>query len=203
MWPPQPLDVKRRVEPGLKKLFQKWRAQQVFRNFPRADWPQLRVQIIAAAALRRRRRFWGQDRKWSTGGNYLASSAENSNYSTYVASVNNLRNSEGAANFGAVLFSAFVRKFNRFNKSADRAIVITEQAVYKLDGCRAKFKNMKRWLELHDLTGLSVSPGRDQLVIFHTAQGNDLILALQGEDHALKEDRVGELIGLVCKRYTE
>lgn len=200
-WPAPPL-VGRRAEPGLQRLFHKWRAQQVLRKFPRADWPQLRVQIIAAAALRRRRPFWGQDRKW-TAGNYLANSAENSNYSTFVASVNNLRNAEGAAAFGAVLFSAFVRKFNRFNKSADRAIVVTEQAVYKLDGCRAKFKNMKRSLELKDLTGLSVSPGRDQLVIFHTAQGNDLVVALQGEDHALKEDRVGELVGLVCKRFTE
>lgn len=197
VWPAAP-PVGRPAEAGLRRLFQQWRARRVLRRFPRADWPQLRLQIVAAGALRHRRRFWGQERRWL--GNYLASSAENANYSSYAASVNNLRNAE---HFRAVLFSAFVRKFNRFNKSAERAIVLTEAAVYKLDGSRSKFRNMKRSLELRQLTGLSVTPGRDQLVIMHTAHGNDLIVALQGEDHALKEDRVGELVGLVCKHYTE
>lgn len=104
---------------------------------------------------------------------------------------------------GAVLFSAFVRKFNRFNKSADRAIVLTADAVYKLDVSRGKFRQLKRQFELRQLSGVSVTPGRDQLVIMHVAGGNDLVVALQGEDHALKEDRVGELVALVCKRYTE
>lgn len=197
VWPPAP-PVGRPAEAGLRRLFQHWRAGRVLRRFPRADWPQLRLQIVAASALRRRRRFWGQERRWL--GNYLASSTENANYSSFVVSVNNLRNAE---HFRTVLFSAFVRKFNRFNKSAERAIVLTETAVYKLDGSRTKFRNMKRSVDLKQLTGLSVSPGRDQLVIMHTAQGNDLIVALQGEDHALKEDRVGELVGLVCKHYAE
>lgn len=201
VWPAAPLAARHSVEPDLRRMFGKWRARQVLRKYPRASWPQLRLQIAAAAALRRRRKFWGQERRWL--GNYLASSAENSNYSSFVASVNNLRNAEQAAAFGAVLFSAFVRKFNRFNKSADRAILVTEHAVYKLDGCRAKFKNMKRSLELRDLTALSVTPGRDQLVILHTAKGNDLVVALQGEDQVLKEDRVGELVGLLCNRYTQ
>lgn len=48
-----------------------------------------------------------------------------------------------------------------------------------------------------------MSPGRDQLIIFHSHQGNDLLIALQGEDYALKEDRIGELVGIVCKRYQE
>lgn len=48
-----------------------------------------------------------------------------------------------------------------------------------------------------------MTPGRDQLIVFHSPSGNDLVIALQGEDYVLKEDRIGEIIALVCKRYTE
>lgn len=53
------------------------------------------------------------------------------------------------------------------------------------------------------LLGISVSPGRDQLIVFHSPRENDLVVALQGEDNPLKEDRIGELIALVAKRYFE
>lgn len=53
------------------------------------------------------------------------------------------------------------------------------------------------------MAGISVSPGRDQLIVFHSPKGNDLVVALQGESNPLKEDRIGELVGLVAKRYFE
>lgn len=106
-------------------------------------------------------------------------------------------------NFRTVAFSAFVRKYNHCNKVADRVMIITDGAVYKLDGAKGKFKNMKRTVAIKDITSLSVSPGKDQLIIFHSDQANDLIVALQGERDPLKEDRVGEVVGIVCKRYQE
>lgn len=48
-----------------------------------------------------------------------------------------------------------------------------------------------------------MSPGRDQLIVFHSPKENDLVVALQGEDKPLKEDRIGELVGLVAKRFYE
>lgn len=53
------------------------------------------------------------------------------------------------------------------------------------------------------LTGISVTPGRDQLIVFHSHSGNDLVVVLQGENAPLKEDRIGELVGLTAKRYFE
>lgn len=53
------------------------------------------------------------------------------------------------------------------------------------------------------LTGISVSPGRDQLIVFHSPKGNDLVVVLQGESSPLKDDRIGELVGLTAKRYYE
>ncbi|KAL1391643.1 hypothetical protein pipiens_012266 [Culex pipiens pipiens] len=53
------------------------------------------------------------------------------------------------------------------------------------------------------ITSISVSPGRDQLVVFHSHHNNDLVIALQGEHQPLKEDRVGEIIAHVSKRHYE
>lgn len=39
--------------------------------------------------------------------------------------------------------------------------------------------------------------------MFHSPKENDLVVALQGEDNPLKEDRIGELIALVAKRFYE
>lgn len=53
------------------------------------------------------------------------------------------------------------------------------------------------------LTSISITPGRDQLIVFHSPKNNDLVFALQGETAPLKEDRIGELVGIVCKKYYE
>lgn len=61
-----------------------------------------------------------------------------------------------------------------------------------------------RWFHSYlQISSISVSPGRDQLVIFHSHHNNDLVIALQGEHHLLKEDRIGEIVAHVSKRYYE
>lgn len=54
VWPNPPL-VGRKAEGGLKKLFAKWRASMILRKYPRSEWPQLRLQIVAVCALKGRR----------------------------------------------------------------------------------------------------------------------------------------------------
>ena len=49
------------------------------------------------------------------------------------------------------------------------------------------------------MTGVSVSPGADQLVIVHLQGGNDLVLCLDPRQQ--REDRVGELVGILCKLW--
>lgn len=196
-WPKPPL-VGREAEGHLRQMFANWRASMILKKYPRSEWPQLRLQIITATALKKRRKFWGQERKWI--GNYLGMSTENSNYSSFNASVNNIKNTD---QYRQILFSSFVKKFNKCNKSADRSIIITDAAIYKLDGTKNKFKNMKRTVQIRELTSISVSPGRDQLIVFHSHHNNDLIVNLQAEHTQLKEDRIGEIIGHVCKKYYE
>lgn len=66
-----------------------------------------------------------------------------------------------------------------------------------------RFLRLIRFCNWSQLTGISVSPGRDQLIVFHSPRGNDLVVVLQGETSSLKEDRIGELVGLTAKRYFE
>lgn len=48
------------------------------------------------------------------------------------------------------------------------------------------------------VVGLSLSPGRDQLVVIHSNKGNDLVVTLK-----TTEERVGELVGVLCTRYLQ
>lgn len=145
-WPEPPL-VGRRAEPGLKELFGKWRGRMILKKYPKSEWPQLQLQIIAASAINKRRKNWGQNRKWL--GNYLSMPKENSQYSVYNSSVNNMKNVD---HFKTVLFSSFVRKFNHCNKMADRAIVITETGIFKVDGEKKKFKDMQRSIGIKEVS---------------------------------------------------
>ncbi|XP_029660963.1 unconventional myosin ID [Formica exsecta] len=187
-WPRENFAV-RHVMPALKNMYARWRAWMVLRVIPREDWPQLRLKMAAGAVLRSKRSYWGQDRRWE--GNYLSKPDENPQSDVFNSSINNLRNTD---HFKTVLFSAFIRKTNRFNKPADRVLVVTEHAVYKLDDVR--FKNMRKGMPIAEITGLSVSPGKDQFIAIHSNRGNDFILSITAKD-----DRIGELVGILSNRY--
>ncbi|GAB6028225.1 Unconventional myosin-Ia [Chamberlinius hualienensis] len=82
------------------------------------------------------------------------------------------------------------------NKSADRAVLITDKFIYKLDS--KKFNNKKSAIPFPDLTGVSISSLTDQLVIIHLRGGNDYVFALTGPT---RENRAPELIGVLCRQY--
>ncbi|KAJ8680107.1 hypothetical protein QAD02_015894 [Eretmocerus hayati] len=187
-WPRENYAVKS-VVPLLKMMYARWYSWMILRRIPREDWPQLRLKMSAASVLRSKRQHYGQDRRWE--GNYLTQSSENTHYDVFNTSMNNLKNAD---HFKTVLFSAFIKKTNKFNKQADRVLVVTEQALYKLES--TKFKNMKKVMNVSEITGLSVSPGRDQLIIIHSNHGNDFIASIVTTD-----DKVGELVGILSNAY--
>lgn len=55
-------------------------------------------------------------------------------------------------------------------------------------------------LVLSQVTGMSVSPGKDQLVVFHTKDSRDLVVCLQGMVPA-NESRIGELVGTLLSHF--
>ncbi|XP_072905181.1 unconventional myosin-Id-like [Hemitrygon akajei] len=191
IWP-KPPTVLIKFEENMKHLFRRWRARQIVKNIAPSDMPQIKVKIAAMDALLGRRKEWGLQRAWEQ--DYLSSDRDNPEMkSQYVTSRNGLKCKE---KFNSVLFSAHVRKVNRFNKCEDRAILITDLHLYKLEPAK-RYKNMKV-LPLNQVTGLSVTDGMDQLIIFHTKTNDDLVVCLQGE-----LNRIGEVVGVLANHFNK
>ncbi|CAG9860573.1 unnamed protein product [Phyllotreta striolata] len=189
-WPAPPRNL-RETDKILRNAYR--RASMLINRIPKADVPQMKLKIMAASALLNKRYDLGLKRRWE--GDYLASPADNPQYVVYNEAVNNLKNSK---HFNNILFSAFITKFNKFNKVAERVMLITEWSIFKLD--TIKFKNMKECVHIKELSSISVSPGADQLVVFHIPNGNDLVVSLHSNNGV---DKVGECVGAVCSKYSQ
>ncbi|XP_078254605.1 unconventional myosin-Id-like [Rhinoraja longicauda] len=189
VWPLPPT-VLVQFDENIKYLFRRWRARQIVKNIAPSDMPQIKAKIAAMDSFLGRRQDWGVQRTWER--DYLASAKDNPEMmSQYLTAMNRLKCKE---RFNSVLFSAHVRKINRFNKCEDRAILITDLYLYKLEPAKC-YKNMKT-LPLTQVTGLSVSSGRDQLIIFHTKANDDLVVCLQGN-----ANRIGEVVGVLASHF--
>ncbi|KAM8810443.1 unconventional myosin-Ig [Eudromia elegans] len=190
-WPAPPA-VLARFQEQSQQLFRRWRARQLVRSIPPSELAQLRAKAAAFAALHGLRADWGCRRSWAR--DYLSSAAENPALAlAFARRVQALRDK---VHFGAVLFSCHVRKINRFNKSRDRAILLTDQHLYKLDP-RRRYRVM--WaLPLSTVTGLSVTSCRAQLVVFHTRQRDDVAVCLH-KTQPPGDNRVGELVGVLLE----
>ncbi|XP_043911174.1 unconventional myosin-Id [Protopterus annectens] len=189
-WPAPP-KVLRKFEEGLHAIYNRWRAAQIIKAIPPADLPQVRAKAAAVEMLKGKRADIGLQRKWE--GNYLASTKDNPeamNIFTTVA--NELMRKDKYMN---TLFSSHVRKVNRFNKVQNRAILLTDRHLYKMDSSH-QYKVM-RTIPLYNVTGVSVSSGKDQLVVFHSKDNNDLIVCLK----TATDSRVGELVGVLANHF--
>lgn len=180
----------------LKQIYQKWRSFMILKRFPREEWPQMQLKIIAADAFKSRRHEWGVRNKWE--GNYLDSKMENDDYAKFANTISNLKMKD-SINCKQVLFSSFIRKFNKFNKSSDRALVVTDNCIYKID--IKNYKSLKK-VPIERVTGISVSPGMDQLVIIHLNGGNDLVFSLITFKNQISSlNKVGELVAIVLHQH--
>ncbi|KAJ7398343.1 Unconventional myosin-Ig [Pitangus sulphuratus] len=192
-WPTPP-KVLRRFEEALQAIYHRWRAGELIRSVPPEVLPQLRAKVAAMEVLKGHRADIGLQRAWQ--GNYIALKSDNPQSSgSFVPVANELKRKDKYMN---VLFSCHVRKVNRFNKVEDRAIFITDRHLYKMDPMR-QYKVMKT-IPLYNLVGLSVSNGKDQLVVFHTKDNKDLIVCLFSKDPS-SDSRVGELVGVLASHF--
>uniref|UniRef100_A0A8C8SNJ6 Unconventional myosin-Id n=1 Tax=Pelusios castaneus TaxID=367368 RepID=A0A8C8SNJ6_9SAUR len=192
-WPIPP-KVLCRFEESLHAIYHRWRANVLIKSIPPEDLPQLRAKVAAMELLKGHRADMGLQRAWE--GNYIASKQDNpQNTGSFIPVANELKKKDKYMN---VLFSCHVRKVNRFSKVEDRAIFITDRHLYKMDPMK-HYKVMKT-IPLYNLTGLSVSNGKDQLVVFHTKDNKDLIVCLFSSQPS-NESRIGELVGVLAHHF--
>ncbi|XP_010710618.1 unconventional myosin-Ig isoform X2 [Meleagris gallopavo] len=189
---PEPPAVLSRFQENSQQLFRRWRARQIVKNIPPSDMAQIRAKVAAMGVLHGLRKDWGCQRGWVR--DYLSLASENPGLALpFAHRVQALRDK---VHFGTVLFSSHVRKINRFNKSRDRAILITDQHLYKLEP-RKQYRVMRE-LPLSMVTGLSVTSCRAQLVVFHTQNHDDLAVCLH-KTQPRGDERVGELVGVLLE----
>uniref|UniRef100_A0A672TM99 Myosin IG n=1 Tax=Strigops habroptila TaxID=2489341 RepID=A0A672TM99_STRHB len=124
VWPEPPV-VLAHFQDASQRLFRRWRARQIIKNIPPSEMGQIRAKVAAMAALGGLREAWGCQRGWAR--DYLSSVRAATGFGVPAPRLKN------KVHFGSVLFSCHVRKINRFGKSQDRAILVTDQHVYKLD----------------------------------------------------------------------
>ncbi|XP_010076337.1 PREDICTED: unconventional myosin-Id-like, partial [Pterocles gutturalis] len=171
-----------------------WRAGELIRSVPPEVLPQLRAKVAAMELLKGHRADIGLQRAWE--GNYLALKPDNPQTTgSFLRVANELKRKD---KYMKVLFSCHVRKVNRFNKVEDRAIFITDRHLYKMDPMK-QYKVMKT-IPLYNLVGLSVSNGKDQLVVFHTKDNKDLIVCLFSKEPS-NDSRIGELVGVLASHF--
>ncbi|XP_034400540.1 unconventional myosin-Ig isoform X2 [Cyclopterus lumpus] len=194
-WPTPPVALSQ-FHNNTVMLHRRWWARQIVKNIPPSDMLEVRAKVAALTALSGDRKDWGVSRAWER--NYLANVRDCPQTSSGFARVTKeLRNKD---EYSQVLFSGFCRKVNRFNKSTDRGLLITDKCVYKLEP-KKQYKVLKR-LPLDAFTGLSVTAGVDQMVALHTSCQDDILLCLQRGELCTNQDRVGELVGALVDHFT-
>lgn len=184
-WPSSPLIIAKQVA-KFHAAFHRWRAWMVIRAIPSQDWPQLRLKIAAADVLQGQRSGYGLNRRWE--GNYVR---DELNAPTALVTL------KTKDRIQQILFACRIRKYNKRFKSSERALLITEACVYKLDG--KNFKPMKNKTPLVEITALSVSTEDDHLLVIHLRSNNDLVVSLQPDDRT-GGSRVGEAVGILLQQ---
>ncbi|NXH12018.1 MYO1G protein, partial [Bucco capensis] len=191
LWP-EPPAVLERFQEACQRLFRRWRARQIIKNIPPSAMGQIRAKVAAMEVLGALRKDWGCQRAWAR--DYLSSPVENPGLALPFA--RRVQTLKDKVHFSSVLFSCHVRKISRFGKSRDRAILVTDQHLYKLDP-RQQYRVM-RALPLSTVTKLSVTSCQAQLVVFHTQSQEDLAVCLHKTQPA-GDNRVGELVGVLLE----
>ncbi|XP_061885544.1 unconventional myosin-Ig [Entelurus aequoreus] len=177
-------------------LHRRWWARQTVKKIPPSDMLEIRAKVAALTALGGERKDCGLIRAWER--DYLANVRDCPESSSgFVRFSRELRNKD---EYSQVLFSGFCRMVNRFNKSTDRGVLVTDKCIYKLEP-KKRFKVLKR-ISLDTLTGLSVTSGDDQMVALHTSTQHDVLLCLQRGELSPSQDRVGELVGTLVDHFT-
>ncbi|KAM9101123.1 unconventional myosin-Ig [Sarcophilus harrisii] len=193
VWPTPPA-VLQPFQDTCQGLFRRWRARQLVKNIPPSDMAQIKAKVAAMGVLQGLRQDWGCCRAWSR--DYLSSTTDNPTAAApFAQQLKNLQEKDGFRN---VLFSSHVRKINRFNKSRDRALLLTDKHLYKLEP--SKQYRVMRAVPLSHVTGLSVTSGQDQLVVLHAKGQDDLVVCLHRTQPKM-DNRIGELVGMLAGHF--
>uniref|UniRef100_A0AAY5ETL6 Myosin motor domain-containing protein n=1 Tax=Electrophorus electricus TaxID=8005 RepID=A0AAY5ETL6_ELEEL len=164
--------------------------RQIIKNIPPSDMAEVRAKVAALGALSGERTDWGFGRSWER--DYLANVRSNTFFFTFL---------EFALFNISLSFSLSLSPFqlNWFNNTKDRALLITDKHIYRLEP-KKHFKVQKR-IPIETVISLSVTSGTDQMVVLHTVSKDDVLVHLQRGQLGPNQDRIGELVGTLCDHF--
>ena len=189
-WPPAPRALSETAR-KFEAMFLRWRGFMVIRRVPPEDRDMLKRKLLAwelvgaGSPSGQARRNWGMNRRWY--GDYLSQENMGPEYS---ATIQEIRTRDGVNN---IIFSAKIMKINRFKKTTERFLVVSERKLYKLGD---KKSNVMRGEDLSNVVGLSCGTVDDQLIVLHMSNKNDLVACLTSPPPS--QDWVGELAGVLA-----
>uniref|UniRef100_A0A8C3B4X4 Unconventional myosin-Id n=1 Tax=Cyclopterus lumpus TaxID=8103 RepID=A0A8C3B4X4_CYCLU len=134
-WPTPP-KVLRKFEEALRSIYSRWWAWTLIKGLSAEEALQVRAKVASLEALKGQRVDLGLQRAWE--GNYLKRDSPDAASSFTLVSSELQRKDK----FMRILFSGNVRKINRFHKAEDRAVLITDRHLYKMDPLK-QYKLMK------------------------------------------------------------
>ncbi|KAF0025787.1 hypothetical protein F2P81_022668 [Scophthalmus maximus] len=134
-WPTPP-KVLRKFEEALRSIHNRWWAWTLIKGLSPEEALQVRAKVAGLEALKGQRSDLGLQRAWE--GNYLKRDSPDTAAAFALVSSELQRKDK----FMRVLFSCNVRKINRFHKAEDRAVLITDRHLYKMDPLK-QYKAMK------------------------------------------------------------
>ncbi|UJR15523.1 hypothetical protein I4U23_002463 [Adineta vaga] len=174
----------------LKRLYRRWRIDRIRQLLPLAQQDAFDCKLFASQYLQNRSSFFDISIYQQWKGDYLRIPEENSRANEYRKSIHELRARDS---FTQILFSTFAIKLNSHFKMDERAIILTDKDIYRIDP-KKSFSFKKVGISIDDIIGLSVTPGREQLIVVHLALNHDLVFCMPNKD-----DRVGEFVGYIAK----
>ena len=148
-------------------------------KFPHEYWIEKLLRIDAHNIFANNKLEWGQTRRrWL--GNYQIFPNECYHYIQFAELL-----TRQWKRLGNVLFSSYILKTNSLNWDRIYSIVVGENAIYKVD---VPSMTCTQWISIFDIHSISITPGKDQLVVIHNkSPNNDLVFSFC----TLKESLLG------------
>jgi len=190
---PQSHFMLRHAEVYLKRIHNNWRAKMMVMSLPPDEQPKMRRRAIAHRFVAGGIKPWNFNRDWA--GDYLDPVKDQQ----FRMKLQQQMSMHGGKAITYAIEAQKVPRHAFWNQT--RMIVVTDTHVYKTDkNCTVnppgKPNAGKQAIALQDITGVSVSKGRDCfLVIHHKVPGNDVVLDL-GKG-AMNWERVTELLAAI------
>eukprot|EP00056_Hartaetosiga_gracilis_P004149 m.72055 g.72055 ORF g.72055 m.72055 type:complete len:1021 (+) comp11724_c0_seq1:162-3224(+) len=175
-WPTPPAVLENFID-ELKRVHAIWRCRQVVQRLSETEVRAVRLKILGYVLFHGKVKNWSCTSEWD--GDYLMDARMNENVDLYREVHGNMQR-EGM--FNEVLFGSIVLKLSHKGKTQERAIVLTDTCLLKLDTTNG-FKMGTKPIPLSIVDGISITNNCDSVCVIHLQNEADMALYFPFAQH--------------------